>query len=101
MPSGSGKACPRPEAGERQGHGALSCAMQAGPVLQINGDVVIVNQWGFWTPFTMAVAPSLPGIFAGDGSGRGQGLIFNQDGTANSTASPAAPGSVRPAGLTA
>jgi len=45
-------------------------------------------------PFTMAVTPSLPGIFAADSSGVGQGLIFNQDGTANSAASPAAPGSV-------
>jgi uncharacterized protein (TIGR03437 family) len=44
--------------------------------------------------FTIAVAPSLPGIFAADGSGVGQGLIFNQDGSANSAATPAAPGSV-------
>jgi uncharacterized protein (TIGR03437 family) len=44
--------------------------------------------------FTMAVAPSLPGMFAADGSGAGQGLIFNQDGTANSAGNPAAPGSV-------
>jgi uncharacterized protein (TIGR03437 family) len=43
--------------------------------------------------FTVPVAPSLPGIFAADGSGGGQGLIFNQDGTANSEDNPAAPGS--------
>jgi uncharacterized protein (TIGR03437 family) len=45
-------------------------------------------------PVTMALAPSLPGIFAVDGSGVGQGLIFNQDGAANSAANPAAQGSV-------
>jgi len=45
-------------------------------------------------PVPMVVAASLPGIFAADGSGVGQGLIFNQDGTANSDANPAAPGSV-------
>jgi len=44
--------------------------------------------------FTIPVAPSLPGIFAADGSGAGEGLIFNQDGTANSDANPATPGSV-------
>ena len=44
--------------------------------------------------FTMAVTSSLPGIFAADGSGTGQGSILNQDGTVNSAANPAAPGSV-------
>lgn len=41
----------------------------------------------------MAVAPSSPGIFAADGSGAGPGLVFNQDGSANSRGNPAAPGS--------
>ena len=41
----------------------------------------------------MPVAPSLPGIFAADGSGIGQGLILNQDGSANSLSNPAMPGS--------
>ena len=39
------------------------------------------------------VAPSLPGIFAADASGAGQGLILNQDGSSNSPGNPAAPGS--------
>jgi uncharacterized protein (TIGR03437 family) len=42
----------------------------------------------------ISVAPSLPGIFAAGSSGAGQGLIFNQDGTANSDDNPAAPDSV-------
>jgi uncharacterized protein (TIGR03437 family) len=45
-------------------------------------------------PFSMAVAPSSSGIFAANGSGGGQGLILNQDGTANSADNPAAAGSV-------
>jgi uncharacterized protein (TIGR03437 family) len=43
---------------------------------------------------TTAVAPSAPGIFAADGSGSGQGRIFNPDGTANTESSPVAPGAV-------
>ena len=57
-------------------------------------DVQVAFQGQTSAPFTMAVAPSQPGIFAADGSGAGQGLIFNQDGTANSAVNPAAPGSV-------
>jgi uncharacterized protein (TIGR03437 family) len=57
-------------------------------------DVQVEFQGQLSDPFTIAVAPSLPGIFAADGSGLGQGLIFNQDGAANSAANPAAPGSV-------
>lgn len=45
-------------------------------------------------PITITVAPSTPGIFGADGSGKGQGRIFNQDGTGNTDSTPAAPGSV-------
>jgi uncharacterized protein (TIGR03437 family) len=40
------------------------------------------------------VAPAAPGIFTVAGTGTGQALAFNQDGTANSQASPAPVGSV-------
>ena len=40
------------------------------------------------------MAPSAPGIFSVDGSGSGQGLIINQDGTLNSAGNPAPVGSV-------
>jgi len=40
------------------------------------------------------VAPSTPGVFAADGSGGGQGIIVNQDGTINSADNPAPAGSV-------
>jgi uncharacterized protein (TIGR03437 family) len=45
-------------------------------------------------PFAVPVAPTYPGIFSADGSGSGQGLIINQDGSLNSAENPAAPGSV-------
>jgi uncharacterized protein (TIGR03437 family) len=45
-------------------------------------------------PFSMTVAPSSLGIFAANGSGGGQGLILNQDGTMNSADNPASGGSV-------
>jgi uncharacterized protein (TIGR03437 family) len=44
-------------------------------------------------PLIMQVTPSAPGIFSFDGSGKGQALILNQDGSLNSASHPAAPGS--------
>lgn len=43
---------------------------------------------------TIPVAQTSPGVFSLDASGMGQGAILNQDGTVNSTANPAAPGSI-------
>jgi uncharacterized protein (TIGR03437 family) len=43
--------------------------------------------------FGIPVAPSAPGIFSADGSGAGQAIALNQDGTVNSPAHPAAAGS--------
>jgi len=40
------------------------------------------------------VASTMPGLFTVDGSGGGQGVIENQDASANSTANPAARGSI-------
>jgi uncharacterized protein (TIGR03437 family) len=42
---------------------------------------------------TMPVSVAVPGIFTSDSSGKGQGSIFNQDGTANSPGNPASIGS--------
>jgi uncharacterized protein (TIGR03437 family) len=44
-------------------------------------------------PVYVPAAPASPGIFSMDSSGYGQGYILNGDGTMNSTANPAAPGS--------
>jgi uncharacterized protein (TIGR03437 family) len=43
-------------------------------------------------PFTVPVAASLPGIFSANSSGTGQGAIFNQNLTYNSSTNPAARG---------
>jgi uncharacterized protein (TIGR03437 family) len=45
-------------------------------------------------PFSVPVAASSPGVFSANGTGTGQGDIFNQDGSANSAVNPALPGSV-------
>lgn len=42
----------------------------------------------------LAVAAAAPGLFASDSSGRGQAAAFNQDGSLNSAAQPAARGTV-------
>ena len=46
------------------------------------------------TPFTVAVAPTAPGIFTSNESGSGQGAIVNQDGSINGPGNPAAGGDV-------
>jgi len=45
-------------------------------------------------PSVVAVAASTPAIFAADGSGRGQAIVINQDGSVNSAENPAPAGSV-------
>jgi uncharacterized protein (TIGR03437 family) len=44
-------------------------------------------------PFSKPVASTAPAIFSADSSGKGQGSISNLDGSQNSTANPATPGS--------
>jgi len=55
--------------------------------------VVVVYQNQTVAQATVPVAATAPGIFSADGSGSGQALILNQDGTSNSAANPAARGS--------
>ncbi len=45
-------------------------------------------------PFALNVAASAPGIFSQDSSGKGPGVVFNQDGTLNTASNPAAPGTI-------
>jgi uncharacterized protein (TIGR03437 family) len=56
--------------------------------------VVVQSAGAASAPVAVAVAPTAPGVFTADGSGRGQAAAVNQDGTQNSTAAPAAAGSV-------
>jgi len=45
-------------------------------------------------PITIPVVASIPGLFSLDSSGRGQGVVFNEDGSLNSASNPAAKGSI-------
>src|SRR5262249_14130703 len=45
-------------------------------------------------PLLLPAAPATPGLFTTDGSGTGQAVALNQDGTFNSTANPAGKGDV-------
>jgi uncharacterized protein (TIGR03437 family) len=58
--------------------------------------VSIVVQYGGQptAAFPLPLAASAPGLFSADSSGAGQALAINSDGTENSTAHPAASGSV-------
>ncbi len=61
---------------------------------------VVVERGGLASaPVSVAVAPTAPGLFTADGSGGGQALAKNEDGTVNSAENPAERG--RPVVLTA
>jgi uncharacterized protein (TIGR03437 family) len=59
-----------------------------------NAPVAVQVQSGGATsnPVPIPVAAASPGVFSTDGSGLGQGYIFNQDGTLNTPSNPAKPG---------
>jgi len=57
-------------------------------------DVQVEHNGARSEALTMPVLASRPGIFALDGSGRGQGAILNEDGSLNSPANPARRGSI-------
>ena len=56
--------------------------------------VVVESAGTASAPVAVAVAPTAPGVFTADRSGRGQAAAVNQDGTQNGAANPAAGGSV-------
>ena len=58
---------------------------------QVNVQVTYEGQASAVQTFSAAV--SAPGIFTRDASGRGEGVILNQDSSVNSSANPAQPGS--------
>jgi uncharacterized protein (TIGR03437 family) len=45
-------------------------------------------------PGNMTVLDAVPALFTANGSGKGQAAILNQDGSVNSSANPAAPGTI-------
>ncbi len=56
--------------------------------------VVVQSAAAASAPVAIAAAPTVPGVFTADGSGRGQAAAVNQDGTRNGSATPARAGSV-------
>ena len=59
-----------------------------------NYQIVVQSGSTLSAPYQVTVAATALGVFTADSSGHGQALAFAVDGTANSSASPAAPGSV-------
>jgi uncharacterized protein (TIGR03437 family) len=57
-------------------------------------DVVVSYNGLDSTTVTLPVAKASPGIFTYNGSGKGLGIVVNQDGSLNTAANPAAKGSV-------
>jgi len=55
--------------------------------------VVVARDGRRTSSVTLTVAASSPAIYTADGSGYGQAAVLNEDGTANSSANPAARGS--------
>jgi uncharacterized protein (TIGR03437 family) len=61
---------------------------------QSSTQMTIVYQGRASAPVTVPVTASAPGLFSADSSGTGNGAIFNQDSSTNSSSNPAAKGSV-------
>ena len=70
--------------------GAVVPASLSGSSMQ----VVVQGPGAASLPVTVPVTSSTPGVFAADGSGRGQAAALNQDGTRNAPGAPAAGGSL-------
>jgi uncharacterized protein (TIGR03437 family) len=60
---------------------------------EVEGDSTVVTIEGVRS-YVLPLHPAVPGLFTSDGSGMGQIAALNEDGTVNSVANPAKPGSV-------
>ena len=70
------------------------CAMVPYDVAGSVSTQVVVHYEGLVSqPYTVAVAPSAPGIFSANASGQGPAAASNANGSTNSATNPAAPGS--------
>jgi len=56
-------------------------------------EVAIAYNGATSQPFSIAIAPTAPGLFAQNQQGFGPAAILNQDGTVNTASTPASPGS--------
>ena len=74
--------------------GQVSAVVPYGVVGKKATKAMVQYQGASSNTITMAVQPSLPGIFTLDASGVGPGAILNQDNTVNASGNPAAKGSI-------
>jgi uncharacterized protein (TIGR03437 family) len=74
--------------------GQLSAIVPYGVSQKATTQLVVEYNGTRSTPVTLNVIASVPGIFAADGSGKGQGAIFNENGSLNNASAPAAAGSI-------
>jgi uncharacterized protein (TIGR03437 family) len=73
----------------------LAATVPAGAGSRASIDVQVQTSHDVYSaPVTVELAPSAPGLFTSDASGKGQAAAINQDNSVNSTANPAAAGSV-------
>ncbi|MFN7921513.1 MAG: SBBP repeat-containing protein [Bryobacteraceae bacterium] len=61
---------------------------------QSNGELIVESGGQRSQPVGVGFAAAAPALFTADGSGTGQALAFNEDGTLNSATNPAARGSI-------
>lgn len=73
--------------------GQVSAIVPAG-VSGSNVQVVVQYQGGSSAPFSLAGVAAAPAIFTANSTGKGQAVAINQDGSANTSANPAAEGTV-------
>ncbi len=74
--------------------GQLSAIVPYGLFQKATTQLVVEYNGTRSAPVTLNVIVSVPGIFAADGSGIGQGAIFNENGSLNNAGTPAAAGSI-------
>jgi uncharacterized protein (TIGR03437 family) len=72
---------------------SLTAALPTDFTAQGAATVVVQSGGSSSNPYLAPVAAAAPGVYSADGSGTGQGLILNQDGTRNSPGNPAQEGS--------
>lgn len=76
-------------AGATQVNAVIPCEV----ALHASTQVVVSYEGAPSSPVTLQLSASAPGIFTLNGTGRGQGVVLNADGSVNSSSNPAARGS--------
>jgi uncharacterized protein (TIGR03437 family) len=84
-----GVAAPILYAGATQINTVIPCSVAGHPTTQM----IAMYGGAHSTPINLTLSSAAPGIFTVNGSGQGQGVILNQDGSLNSVSNPAPRGS--------